>query len=498
MAHLVFCLLLVVLVGMACMGDDETPIQASESYEGDCIDSHDEEDSLFLQASLQYESGQSSSCESQSYESTSSQRFSTPVSGDEVLMVREEGIATKTKKSTDWCERIWKDWVRHRCSNLLESEVGSGYILKEDLDKMSVEEMNYWLMRFVLEVRRQDGKDYPPNSLYQICCGLMRILKFRNRANVNFFNDAVFEEFRGTLDSKMKTLQASGQFQTRKADIITLQMEDELWKRGLLGDHLAQVLLDTMVYYIGICFALRGGEDHRRLRHDPSQLILVEPIDGVAYLKYVPDVSKTNQGGLKHRKVPQEETIHYANTSNPTRCLIRLYKLYNSKCPVDRPAGAFYLKPLKNPGEAVWYQKVPVGHNVLSNTVGRLCKAAGFNGHYTNHSLRATTATRLFESGIDEQLIMQRTRHRSTDAVRSYKRVTENLKEVTSSVLNRCEPIQEQKSIDEVSCCADKEVLCRDKEKDTDKVMPSQPSCDDKKSAPVFNITGTVHFTLNF
>ena len=150
----------------------------------------------------------------------------------------------------------------------------------------------------------------------------------------------------------MKTLQASGQFQTRKADIITLETEDTLWKRGLLGEDLAQVLLDTMVYYIGIYFVLRGGEEHRHLCHNPSQLILVEPTDGVAYLKYVPDVFKTNQGGLKHRKVLQEETIHYANTANPTRCLIRLYKLYNSKCLV---AGAFYLKPLKNPGQAVWY-----------------------------------------------------------------------------------------------------------------------------------------------
>ena len=52
MARLVFCLLLPVLAGMACMGDDETLIPASESYEGNCIDSHDEEDSLFSSLSV--------------------------------------------------------------------------------------------------------------------------------------------------------------------------------------------------------------------------------------------------------------------------------------------------------------------------------------------------------------------------------------------------------------------------------------------------------------
>ena len=45
---------------------------------------------------------------------------------------------------------------------------------------------------------------------------------------------------------------------------------------------------------------------------------------------------------------------------------------------------------------------MPVGHTVLSNTVGQLCEVAGFKGHYTDHSLRATTATRLFEAGVDE------------------------------------------------------------------------------------------------
>ena len=62
----------------------------------------------------------------------------------------------------------------------------------------------------------------------------------------------------------------------------------------------------------------------------------------------------------------------------------------------------------------------------------RLCESAGFNGCFKNHSLRAT---RLLEANIDEQLIMQRTRHTSS-AVREYKRVGQKLREETSDVLN--------------------------------------------------------------
>ena len=55
--------------------------------------------------------------------------------------------------------------------------------------------------------------------------------------------------------------------------------------------------------------------------------------------------------------------------------------MYVSKCPVDRPDGAFYLKPLAKPTQTCWYQKTPVGHNTLQKTVSRLCDSAGFDGH---------------------------------------------------------------------------------------------------------------------
>lgn len=79
---------------------------------------------------------------------------------------------------------------------------------------------------------------------------------------------------------------------------------------------------------------------------------------------------------------------------------------------------------------------MPVGHNTLSKTVKRLCASAGISGFKTNHSLRVTNATRLFQSGVDEQLIMTRTGHRSIEGVRTYKRVSDEQKQALSEVLN--------------------------------------------------------------
>ncbi len=55
-------------------------------------------------------------------------------------------------------------------------------------------------------------------------------------------------------------------------------------------------------------------------------------------------------------------------------------------------------------------------------------------GHFTNHSLRATAATRLYAAGVDEQLITEKTGHRST-AVRTYKRTSDEQQEEVSKIL---------------------------------------------------------------
>ena len=75
------------------------------------------------------------------------------------------------------------------------------------------------------------------------------------------------------------------------------------------------------------------------------------------------------------------------------------------------------MKPLSTPHPDQWYSKSPLGHNTLSHVVAQLCCLAGIKGHKTNHSLRATTATRLYQQGVDEQLIMENTGNRSVQGV---------------------------------------------------------------------------------
>lgn len=103
-------------------------------------------------------------------------------------------------------------------------------------------------------------------------------------------------------------------------------------------------------------------------------------------------------------------------------------------CPKSGKTDAFYLRPKKFPTESGWFDDIPVSIHPLQGTVARLCKAAGFTGYFTNHSLRATAAKRLYSTGTDEQLISAKTGHRSL-ALSGYNRTTDEQLKTVDSIL---------------------------------------------------------------
>ena len=70
-------------------------------------------------------------------------------------------------------------------------------------------QLSYWLSRFVLEVRRQDGEHYPPQTLYSMCCGLLRYVR-EVKPEINIFKDPQYADFQRRLHAEMKRLTSTG------------------------------------------------------------------------------------------------------------------------------------------------------------------------------------------------------------------------------------------------------------------------------------------------
>ena len=68
---------------------------------------------------------------------------------------------------------------------------------------------------------------------------------------------------------------------------------------------------------------------------------------------------------------------------------------------------AFYLTPLKEANGNIWFKAVPYGVHSIQKTVSRLMANAGFDGNFSNTSLRRTARTRLLEFGIPDKIARQ-------------------------------------------------------------------------------------------
>ena len=80
---------------------------------------------------------------------------------------------------------------------------------KTSLENMSAEELNDSMAHFVLEVKKQDGQEYPANSLHGLVCEMQRYLKTQCGKNFHFFHDDFFNKLRTSLDAVMKERSAA-------------------------------------------------------------------------------------------------------------------------------------------------------------------------------------------------------------------------------------------------------------------------------------------------
>ena len=128
-----------------------------------------------------------------------------------------------------------------------------------------------------------------------------------------------------------------------------------------------------------------------------------------------------NQGGLTSRQ--NIKIVRVFPASDKRRCPVRLFLKYVNLLPNGKSCGKLYLWPKQKYTPSVWYCDQPYGKNKVSGVVRKLCQIAQIQGKFSNHSLRATSASPMYQSEVQEQVIKERTGHKS-DCVSMYKRTS--------------------------------------------------------------------------
>ena len=271
-------------------------------------------------------------------------------------------------------------------------------------------------------------------------CGLMRVARDKGSA-LNFLDkaDLRFKNLHLTMDSVCSKLHSEGVGAVKKcAQVISFDDEEHLWQQGVLGFDNPPVLFNTVFFYVGLHFCLRGGQEHRELspaqfqRHPEDPEIYTEN----TYYEYSEYISKNNQHRFKDIHAKNKVVKAYAIPSS-SKCIVKILDMYFSRLP-SQPK-AFYLRPFtqvpKCP-EKPWFINVPVGVNTLNTVVATMSDKAGLPVRYTNHSLRATAASRMYATNVPEKLIAEKTGHRSLAGLRAYERTTIIQEQAVSKTIN--------------------------------------------------------------
>ena len=359
-----------------------------------------------------------------------SSRFGLLTSEEELQTAAKGVVPSNTICNTRWAENNFRAWAVERNKSCPQDPVPLELFKSHDAKLVCKN-----LCRFVMETRREDGKPYPPASLRCLLSAFNRILQ-DNKAPFSVFDkkDPQFRDLLRTLDTVSSELHREGiGAQHKSAAVISYEDENVLWEKGLLGDDSPRKLQHTIFYYAGMQFCLRGIQEQYDMR--VRQLIRV-PTDSQTYheqvyYKYVEFISKNNQHRFKDTNASNKEVKVYAIPGS-SRCMVRLLDKYLERLPPD--AEYMYMRPLdKTNLKQTWYTKQRVGYNTLKGFIPKLFATSGLEGLYTNHSLRATSITRMFKADVPEKIIAEKSGHKSLKALRMYER-TSSLQEQATGV----------------------------------------------------------------
>ena len=332
------------------------------------------------------------------------ERFASFVDDEKLALLSKGMTPANTDKSTKWALSNFDAWKDARNRKHPTDRVPDDLFVCNDPDILSLH-----LSRYALETRKTNGQPYPPKTIHQLLCGLLRNMRDVNPGCPNFLDkkDSRFKKFHGTLDSHYHHLHGSGLGrQVKHARVLSDDDEDKLWRSGVLGTSSPQMLQNAVFYMVGKAFSLRGGTEMRSLAI--SQIKRFRDPDRYVYTE---NASKTNSGTFRKLHISTKVVPVFACPQAGERCTVYLLDLYLSKLPQEAfTQDVFYLRPLeKMPSDPnyPWYTNVPVGKNTLERKLAIICNRAGIEGSITNHSLRATSATQMYRNGVPEKVIQE-------------------------------------------------------------------------------------------
>lgn len=252
----------------------------------------------------------------------------------------------------------WKQWITNK-------KFPMNMKVKTEILDMTSDELNHYLCLFVEELRKPNGDEYAPDTLYYLCLSIQYYLDNNGRTE-NIFIDPRFEAFTDVLDKLAKKFCAL--YFDESNFIVTRVEEEHLWETKQLGCHSPQILLNTLIYFNTKYFYRSTVEEHHQLTfHHIIRFHKKKSERNSTMLRFFPKYYSDRDA----RRYVQEENIE-----DPLRCPVKLYEYYLAKCPEtvkNDNISCMYLVPEKYciSESPVWYSTTSLPKRSLEKVVNR-------------------------------------------------------------------------------------------------------------------------------
>ena len=310
--------------------------------------------------------------------------------------------------------------------------------INESIETMAPATLDGVLQKFYLEVRKQDGSEYEPDSLKVMQAALERYLSTQ-KYPYSLINSLEFSSSRAVLEAKAKQLRMNGYGKRKNRALPYNSAEEEsFWSSGLLGDHDGVALTNVNFKNLSEHFGFRGRQDHYDAYVQDFEVAWIQIQGGelAKCVRFNENPTKTRSGGLsaKHRKTPQEM---WATDGGP-RDPVRLFEEFLRRRPLEmRTSGPLYLAIIQRPKTEVWYAKSRMGEHKLGSIMKTLAQTISIDGKkISNHSTRKAVVAKLKKAGQPRHKIIQITGHANETSLDDYDEIDEEERRTLSHIIS--------------------------------------------------------------
>jgi integrase len=282
------------------------------------------------------------------------------------------------------------------------------------------------LRKFMVGVKRRDGKNYAPRSLYVGVCAVIRGLQQEIPTLAENLHDRNKHFILwNTISGRIKQVQDTDNRKRKKSDALETEEIIQILDHPLMNLDDPTSLTKKVAFWLSYLCGFRGG-DLQRLK--TSWIILNQNKSLTVTLPR----EKNHAGGLQDMdnsgrvcEIPPDND----NLFRPVHDIMH----YMKRRPTNTECEFFFLRVESkvNIENGKWFRKEKLGKHTHQKLLKDICNDCGINigkRHIVNHSLRTTGIMQLSKLGTPTDQIMAFSGHRSLAGLSSYQDITKKQK----------------------------------------------------------------------